>query len=163
MLVPIYAIYVEKIGGDILAASGAYAVFSLVYGVLMIFFGRLTDRVKESEYFIVAGFLLSGVGFFGYMVVQNPLQLFIVQAVLGIALALMTPAHDSLYTAHLDHGRFASEWGTWEAVYWITEGIAAFVGGLIVTYVSFDALFMFMGGISFVAGFYIWILPRRVL
>ncbi len=111
MLAPIYAIYVQKIGGDILAASGAWTVYSIVGGVLIIFLGRITDRAREPEYFIVAGFFAAFVGYAGYLFIKSPSHLFIVQAVLGLATALMTPAHDALYTEHLNGGRFASEWG----------------------------------------------------
>lgn len=59
LLGPIYAIYVEKLGGDILAAAIAYTIYSIVYGILVIFLGRITDKVKESEYFLMAGFFIS--------------------------------------------------------------------------------------------------------
>lgn len=163
LLAPMYAIYVEKIGGDILTATNAWALFSITGGILIILIGRLTDRVKEPEYFIVAGFLTAAVGYLGYLTVKGPGHLFIVQAILGVAMALMTPAHDALYTQHLDGGRFASEWGFWEGMWLITEAIAAFVGGIVVTYFGFQALFILMATMSLLTGFYILFLPRQIL
>lgn len=163
MLTPIYAIYVQKIGGDIIEAAGAWTIFSIVSGVLTILFGRLTDKVREPEYFIVAGFFVAAAGYFGYTLVQNPLHLFIVQIVLGVSVALMTPAHDALYTEHLDGGRFASEWGFWEGMWNITEAVTAFIGGLIVASFGFKILFIAMALLAFVTGVYIWLLPRRLL
>lgn len=163
MLVPIYAIYVGKIGGDILVAAGAWTIFSIVSGTLTMLFGRLTDRVREPEYFIIAGFFAAAVGYVGYLFVQNPTHLFIVQMVLGVSVALMTPAHDALYTEHLDGGRFASEWGFWEGMWNITEAVAALAGGLVVAWFGFKTLFIVMAVLAFSTGIYIWFLPRRVL
>ncbi|MBI2055308.1 MAG: MFS transporter [Candidatus Sungbacteria bacterium] len=163
LLSPIYAIYVEKLGGGILSAAGAWAIFSIVSGLLIIFLGQLTDRVKEPKYFIVAGFLVGSFGYFGYLFAKSPAHLFVIQAILGLSLALMTPAHDSLYTKHLDDSRFATGWGIWEGLYRITEAASAFIGGIIVVYVGFKALFVLMSGLSLVTAIYIWLLPRKVL
>lgn len=163
LLGPIYAIYVEKLGGHILATSASYAVFGIVYGLSMLVMGKIADRVKEKEYFIVFGFLLSGFAYLGFLFATQPLHLFFIEAVLGLAMSSITPANDALYTKHLDSGKYASEWASWEAVFWITDGVSAFLGGLIVAYISFTALFILMASISFIAGVYILLLPRRIL
>ena len=82
---------------------------------------------------------------------------------MGIAQAVMTPAGDALYTVHMDHGKFASEWGIWEGLYYIAEGSFAFLGGVIAKYVGFSTLFVTMFILAFCAGLYIWLLPRDVL
>lgn len=163
LLGPIYAIYVERIGGSILEASGTYAIFALIHGLLVMRLGKLTDRVKEQKYFMVAGFLISGIGFLGYLFVKNLPQLVLVQAILGIAMAIMTPANYALYTKNLDRGKFAAQWGTMEGIYYITQGLTAFAGGIIASYIGFQAIFIFMAGVSFLAGIYIWLLPKEVL
>ena len=163
LLGPIYAIYVEKIGGGILEVAGSYTVYCLAYGILMLVFGRWEDKFKETEYFLAAGVIISAIGFAGYLTASNILHLVIIQGILGVAFALMTPAQDALYTKHLDRGKFGTEWGTWEAVFWITEGVGAFLGGMIANFVGFQALFMVMMSISFLTGLYILFLPRKIL
>ncbi len=163
LLAPIYAIYVEKVGGGILETSASYALFAVVYGLLMLVMGKLTDKVKYQELFIAAGFFISAIGYVGYLFVSSVFHLFILQAILGIAQAVMTPAHDGLYTKHLDDTKSASEWATWEAVYAISTGVSAFVGGIIVYYISFEALFITMFLMSSVTGLYILLLPRGTI
>jgi len=163
LLGPIYAIYVEKLGGDILAAAAAYAIYSVVYGGLVILLGKVTDKVKESEYFVIAGFFVASLSYAGYLLAQNPLHLFVIQAVLGVAQALNTPALDALYQKHMDNRKPASEWGKWEGIYYITEGITAAVGGGIATLIGFMPLFIIMAAISMVTGVYLMFLPRKVL
>ncbi|MEK7791129.1 MAG: MFS transporter, partial [Deltaproteobacteria bacterium] len=137
LLGPIYAIFVQKIGGDILDASVAFAIFSLVSGAVIFLIGRFEDRVKEQERLIVAGYLIIAVGYFGYLLVQNPLHLFIVQAVIGIGMAFELPAIDATYSKHLDHNRAAYNWGAWEGMNRFMMGGGALLGGIIATAFGF--------------------------
>jgi hypothetical protein len=88
--------------------------------------------------------VLESIGFLGYLFITEIWQLFIVQAVFGLAVAVRTPAFDGLYSAHLDKGRYASEWGVWESITWIVTGVSAFVGGFVVSQWGFDTLFGIM-------------------
>jgi drug/metabolite transporter (DMT)-like permease len=55
MLGPIYAIFVERIGGDILEAGGAYAAFSLASGILIFLISKWEDHVRHQEKLVVIG------------------------------------------------------------------------------------------------------------
>jgi len=151
---PIYAIFVEDIGGDILTAGSAYAVYSIVSGVLIYLIGLWEDKVKHQEKLLVAGRGISVLGFAGYLFINSPMDLFIVQILLGIGSAVGTPAFDSLYSSALDKGKYASEWGTWEAMYGIVSGIGAIVGSYIAMFYGFVTLFyvmFFISALSFIA------------
>lgn len=163
LLGPIYAIFVEKIGGDILDASIAFAIFSLVSGAIIFLIGRFEDRVKEQELLIAAGYLIIALGYFGYLVVQNPFHLFIVQAVIGFGMALELPAIDATYSKHLDHNRAAYNWGAWEGMNRLTLGAGALAGGLVATVFGFPILFISMGALCLGSAVFIFLLPRKVL
>jgi len=144
MFGPIYAIFVERIGGHILEAGGAYAAFSLAYGILIFFISRWEDHVKHQEKLIVIGYALGSVGILGYLFISAPIHLFIVQIVLGIAGAIGSPAYDSMYSKYLDRGKFASEWGMYESMEYIITAIAALAGAFIAAMFSFQYLFLIM-------------------
>lgn len=141
---PIYAVFVEQIGGDLLTAGGAYSAFAIAAGVLMFFISRWEDHVKHQEKLVVLGFLLSCVGFLGYLLIRNPTDLFVVQIIFGISEAIGAPAFDGLYSKHMDKGKFASEWGAYESMVWIVMGIAAISGGFLATLYGFRSLFAIM-------------------
>jgi len=141
---PLYAVFVEQIGGNLLTAGSAYAAFSIVAGVLIFFIGKWEDKIKHQEKLLIASRFLAIVGFIGYLTIRNPLDLFMVQIIFGISTAIGTPAFDSLYSKNLQKGKFASQWGTWESMYAITVGIAAIIGGLIAQTYGFKALFIVM-------------------
>ncbi len=141
---PIYAIFVSNIGGDVFEAGSAYAAFSLAAGFMIFFISRWEDHVKHKEKLILISHVIGAVGILGYMFVQNPIQLFLVQILLGLAGAIGSPAFDGLYSRYLDKGRFVSEWGLYETINYLVIGVSAIVGGLIAAVFGFQTLFMIM-------------------
>ncbi len=144
MFGPIYAVFVENIGGDLLTAGSAYAAFSISAGVLMFFISRWEDHVKHQEKLIILGYGLSCVGFLGYLLIQNPIHLFIVQIIFGIGEAVNSPAYDGMYSRLLERGKFASEWGMWESMQYIVISVAALVGGYLASAFGFKLIFVLM-------------------
>jgi MFS family permease len=144
MITPIYAIFVENIGGDILAASSAWAVFAFSSGALMYVFGRWEDRKKYYSEMLFIAYLIQTFAFLGYMFVGNVIELLAVQLMLGISNAIIYPTADTLYSKHLDKGRDASEWGIWEGMDMIGAAVAALIGGIIANFFGFRSLFIVM-------------------
>lgn len=144
MLTPIYAIFVEEIGGDILAASGAWALFTFTSGFLIWLFGKWEDKTKHLEKMVFWGYLIRCIAFLGYFFVANKYQLFGIQILLGIGMATSLPAYDSLYSKLLSKGKYASEWGTWEGVNLMAAAAAAIIGGVIANFFGFKILFLVM-------------------
>jgi MFS family permease len=141
---PIYAVFVEEIGGDLLTAGTAYSAFAIAAGVIIFFISRWEDHVKHQEKLVILGYALSCVGFLGYLLIKKPLDLFIVQIILGIGEAVGIPAYDGLYSKHLDKGKFVSEWGLWESMNYIVLGISAALGGFLAKTYGFRFLFFIM-------------------
>ncbi len=163
MFGPIYAIFVQEIGGGILEASWAVAVFSFITGISLYFFARFEDQMKEQELALVFGYFVLAIGYFGYLFVHSLPSLLLMQAILGIGKAVYTPAYDGLYSIHLDRKKAASQWGAWEMMAYIISGIGAVVGGLLANAFGFSILFVIMGMLCVFGAFVIWLQPRKVL
>lgn len=164
MLGPIYAIFVEKIGGDILVAGASFAIFSLILGIVILIMGKIEDKVlKETELWVSIGYFIIALGFFSYLFVKSPWHLFIAQAILGLGEAIESPAYSAVYSKHLDHKKRAFQWGSWDAMRNFAAAGGALVGALIAFNFNFQALFVIMGSLSLVAGLVIFFQPRRVL
>ncbi|MBI4100745.1 MFS transporter [Candidatus Microgenomates bacterium] len=139
LLGPIYALFVGKIGGDLLDASGAFAFFMLAAGAAVFLLAFWEDKIKYPKVFIIAGYGVSMIGTAGYLFVDSPRSLFIVQIVLGLAVALKDPAYDALFSL-AGKRHLALAWGEWEAVDYLTLGLSAFAGGLIAQFLGFQIL-----------------------
>jgi len=163
MFGPIYALFVEEIGGDLMDASIAGAVFTLAAGVTTLASGYYSDRARESELIVVFGYALMGAGFLGYLFVHTIFALFVVQAIVGIGEAIYSPAFDAIYSKHLDGHRSGKQWGAWESMYYFVATAGAVAGGYLATRFGFNMLFVVMALLCFGSALYIYKLKRRVL
>ena len=144
MFGPIYSIFVKEIGGDILAAGSAWAIFMIISGTGILIMGKIQDKFKKDKFFIMSGYTLMSLGFLGYSFVSNVFQLFLVQILLGISYVVLIPAYDSFYTEYLEKGKFASQWAAWEGVWYVVTGIAAIIGAFLAKQFGFKSLFLVM-------------------
>ncbi len=154
MLGPLFAVFTERIGGDILDISWAWASYLIVTGVLHIIIGRLMDEKNNKAKIMVIGYALNALFTFGYLLVSSMWHLFIVQIGLGIAAALATPTWDALFARYEDKKHDTFEWGLVVGEGKIITGVALVTGGFIVSYFSFSALFITMGLIQVIATLY---------
>lgn len=98
LLGPIYALYVEKIGGDLLDASITFSLFMLTAAVVVFLFARWEDKSKHQKKFVVLGYGIGALGTIGYIFVDSPFSLFLIQIILGLSVALKDPAYDALFS-----------------------------------------------------------------
>lgn len=150
MIGPIYAIFVEEIGGDILDASWAYSAYMITAGVVMYILSKWEDHSKHKEHFVVLGYALTSVGCLLYYFVFNQFTLLLTQVVLGFAIAILDPAFDAIYSHYVKAKEEASNWGIWEAMSYIVTAIAAIVGGYIAEFFGFKPLFLLMFFVSLI-------------
>ena len=151
MMGPLFSIFSEKVGGDILDITWAWATYLVITGIFYIIVGKLLNGKSYKEKVMVFGYLLNALFTFGYLFVKNPLQLFMIQAGLGIAEAIGTPAWDTLYAKNISNEMDSYAWGLSTGQSQIVTGVAFGIGGLITHFISFEALFITMGSIQVLA------------
>ncbi|MBN2330604.1 MAG: MFS transporter [Candidatus Aenigmarchaeota archaeon] len=149
LLGPLYAVFVEDIGGDVLTVGASWSLFMLLSGIGLLISGRLVDRMRSEKPVIMAAHLLHALGFLGYLLVSSPVHLFAVQVLLGIATAISYPSRESWFTRFIDNDKIAFQWATWEATYSITVAAASIIGALVVSVLGFSALFVSMSALAF--------------
>lgn len=163
MLGPIYALFVEKVGGDLMDASIAGGIFALVAGLTTLISGKYSDKIKQNELIIVLGYTIMGIGFLLYFWVSSIIFLFLVQAIIGLGEAIYSPAFDAVYSKHLNQKKSGLQWGAWESMNYFTTAIGAIIGGAIVTYFGFQTIFIIMAALCFSSALYIFHLKRSTL
>jgi MFS family permease len=150
MLVPMYAVFTESVGGSILDAGIAFACFSMATGIFVTLLGTRPCFQNHVKTFLVLGFLGSAACDLSYIFVQNRWQLFGAQVIAGLATGLVEPAWDSLFTDAIENSS-ARHWSIWSGSTHLVAGVAALLGGVIVAYFSFKVLFVAMGLIDMFA------------
>jgi len=154
MLGPLFALFTDKINGSILDLTWAWATYLIVTGTLYIIVGKFIDKKRIKERILLMGYALNTIFTFGYLFVHSISHLFVIQIGLGIAAALATPAWDALYAKHGKEGHYGYQWGLIGGMNAIITGVAIVIGGMIITYFSFEVLFIIMGTVQLVATLY---------
>jgi MFS family permease len=144
LLGPVYAVFVENIGGSLLDAGIAYAIFNILTGILIITLGSTKFFSKNTRPLIVIGYFLFALGNIGYIFIRTPIHLFIVQIILGLAIGILEPAWDSVYSAKLNEQQGYKRWSLWSGSTYLAVCIAAIIGGFIAFKLSFQILFIIM-------------------
>lgn len=163
MLAPIWAIFVEKVGGGILETGIISSILAVTAGIVVIITGKISDEVKNDELIVVLGYFILAIGFVLYIFVDSLVFLAMVQIVVGVGVAIYNPAFDAVYSKHLKKHAMGREWGTWEGMAYFSEAVGAGVGAIIAATLGFDILFAVMAALCLVSAIYIFFLPRRIL
>jgi uncharacterized membrane protein len=148
---PLFAVFTEKVGGDLLDITWAWSAYLIVTGLMYMLVGKVLSKSNYKEEVMVIGYALNTIFTFSYLLVDNVTTLFIVQIGLGIAESLSTPIWDSLFAGNLEESDDTFQWGLATGHTHFVTGIAVAVGGLITYFISFKVLFITMGSIQTIA------------
>lgn len=141
---PLYALFAQRVGGDVLSTSGAWAAYAFAMGALTICLARLSDQGLNKQRLIPAGYALFAASSASYLLVQDPIGLIGAQVLVGAATAVNDPPWNALFSLTLARGREGWQWGYWQGTTSTVIGVAALAGGLIVEGLGFSALFIVM-------------------
>lgn len=163
LLGPLYAIYVSKIDSKIISVSLTWAVFMFSSTLFMYFVSKYGDRLKEQEYLLAGGYLIRCLAWIGYIFVSNLTGIIVLQVALGFGEALGSPSWNAIFAKHLDERREMMDYSSWNIISNLMIAAATVVGGIIVTYLGFNFLFVTMSLLALISFIGLLITPRRVL
>jgi len=163
MFSPIYAIFVEKIGGDITTASNAWAVFYLVAGLLTFAAGRWENRKQNAAWGIICSQLIVALAYITYYLADKVQMLYLAQVLLGMAAALFWPAFHSIYGKHIDKRNSVWQWSFYDGMAYLVPAVSAVIGGFLVKIHGFDSIFLVMALLSLISAVYMLFLPKRLI
>ena len=156
MIAPIYAVYVEKIGWDLMDASIALGLFALAAWIVTLLSWKYVDEAKNKTLIIVVWYLLMASWFFLYTVADSVIFLFAIQVLIWIWEAIYSPAFDALYWSTLRASQKWLGWWIWEFMNYLTMAMWAFTWWLIIKFLGFNAIFISMWLLSLFSACYLY-------
>jgi MFS family permease len=154
---PIFAIFVADniSGGTAQVAGFAVAIYWISKAVVQLPIARMLDKVQgehDDFWAYLGAHLAFAFGMFLYVGVETPLQIYVLQAFLGIAYAFYMASMYGLFSRHLDKHFESTEWSLYSVFsYSLATGIATAIGGTIAITFGFDILFILSGILYLVA------------
>jgi len=137
---PVYAIYFEKISGNLKDVGIILGIYWIVVGILEIPFGILSDKIGKGKIFAVGGILVS-TSIFLYPIVSNFYQILLAEIIGAIGYSMQMPAFYALLAEMTRKGRRGLEVGLIDSSWNVVYGIACMVSGLLVATFGFSLIF----------------------
>lgn len=163
LLGPLYAVFVETIDKSISSISLSWAAFLLSGTFFMLLVRKYGDRILETEYLLLAGFLVRAIAWFSFPFISTISMLILLQILLGLGEALGSPAYETLFAKHLDKNHNIEEYSDWKLIVNFSNAFAILLGGYIIEMYGFTPLFILMGGLALLSFMGILVKPRRLL
>jgi predicted MFS family arabinose efflux permease len=147
---PVFAIFIlQNIEGGSAAVAGfATAVYWVIKSVLRIPIGLFLDSFKgekDDYWFMTGGLFIAALIPFGYVYISQPWHLYLLEAVHAVAMAMSLSGWAAIYSRHLDKGKEATEFGLDATAVGLGTGISGALGGMALSYFSFQQVFIATG------------------
>lgn len=150
IILPLLPVYAGSLGATGFGLGMIFASFPLARGILMPFFGGLSDR-RGRKKFISIGLLVYALTSLGYIWATNIPQLIAVRFVHGAASAIILPIAQA-YIGETSPDLEVGKWmGYFNAAFISGFGVGPLMGGLINDHFGLNAAFIAMGGLNLVA------------
>ena len=149
LMAPLYAVFVKEIGGTLAHAGTAVGTYALLRGILYLQFAHLHENRFSPRTMMVTGYVTMGITYLLYTMVNAPVQIFFLQALLSVGEALVTPSWSAVIAQSLTTGRERETYGKFYGYRSLAEGIAAIVGGLYAFQFGFTGIFVVMAFLGF--------------
>ena len=161
LLGPIFALFIEGFiqGGNEAVAGVAVGIYLFSRSILQIPIAYFLDKIRgeRDDFWLMFIFsLLIAVIPLLYLVINTPLQLYIVQFVLGFFTAFTFPAYMAIFTRHIDKNKEGVEWGIYFTLTDITGAALAVIGGYVAISAGFPALIITVVVLSMVGALLLW-------
>jgi predicted MFS family arabinose efflux permease len=151
LLAPIYAIFIEKIGGTLVDAGFALGIYAIFKGIFYFVFTKINEKRFSKRIMMFSGYVIMGMGYFAYIFANKPIDIFIIQAVLSLGETIINPSWSAIIATSLEKGKERHIYSHFYGYRAIFEGIAAIAGGLFAMKFGFDVIFGIMAGFALVS------------
>jgi MFS family permease len=107
LLGPIFALFIEDfITGSSVAVVGiAAGIYLFTKSIFQIPIAKLIDHIREEKddlWFMFSFIILISLMPLLYLIIHTPLQLYIVQFLIGLFIAFTFPTYMAIFTRHID-------------------------------------------------------------
>lgn len=161
LLGPIFALFIEDfITGSSAAVVGiAAGIYLFTKSIFQIPIAKLIDHIrgeKDDFWFMFSFTILISLMPLLYLIIHTPLQLYIVQFLIGLFTAFTFPTYMAIFTRHIDKKKEGTEWGLYFTLTDLTSAALAAAGGYIVASQGFPVLIIAVVIISLIGSLMLW-------
>jgi MFS family permease len=122
-------------------AGVAVAIFLITKSLFQIPAASFMDKVcgdKDDYWFLFAGMVMVSTLPLGYLLISSPLQLYLIQFLMGAATAFTFPSFMAIFTRYVEMDRAGTVWGVYYTLIDISSAATAAIGGVLAATIGFE-------------------------
>lgn len=143
ILAPVYAFFIQKLGGGILETAWSMALFSIVTGTITIVIYKIPASHTHRKELLVFGWFLWLLSVLMYCCMNSLFILYMSQFLGALGSALSGAAFDAEYS-DVAQENILDAWAMYEGFTSIASGVASIVAGVIAHYYGLHVLMVCM-------------------
>jgi len=169
LLGPVFAIFlVQNISGGSLVEGAKVAGFATLFywitkSIIQVPIGHYLD-INHGEYDDfwagVIGTIITGFVPFGYLLSTTAWEIYALQVIHAIGMALVVPSTYAIFIRHCDKGHEALESSLDSTLLGVGVGITGAIGGITAAYFGFQTIFLLAGVFTIISAF-LWLFVRE--
>ncbi|HLC75598.1 MAG TPA: MFS transporter [Candidatus Peribacterales bacterium] len=144
ILAPVYAIYVQRIGGQLIDASFSIGFYALLRGILYFVFAKFNDKHLPHRPILFSGYMMYTVAYLAYIIIDAPIWLFVIQGWLALADTILNPSWSTVIATSLQTGQERATYAKFYGYRSMFEALGAFLGGIAIVSIGFSWTFAIM-------------------
>jgi MFS family permease len=168
VLAPLYVLFALRVTLGVFSAFASWGEYLIIAGLTTFIFKRYESRIRLKSYpLILSGAYLGiALSMVLFLFVTNAIELYFVQTIIGILSGIVFPVWKGLHDFYESQAKKPEQsWLLFDGGDRILIGIAALIGGVILSAGNFQMIFILIFGVHFLAaiisGLLFFILPNR--
>ena len=158
---PFYLIFINNIGGSIENFGIAVGLVVLSGSLTSLIVGRYSDRFGRKPFLIFGGYASALIVLF-YIIIGSLWQLYLLQIFSGMIAALFETSESAFLGDITEKEKRGSDIGKYDALVGVSEAIAIFIGGFLVSRFGFEVVFIIVALIFVVSTSFMSMLRETV-
>ncbi len=168
ILSPLYILFALRVTFGEFLAFASWGVYLIVAGITTFVFKKYEGKIRLKFYPLVLTGVYFGlaIGILLFLFVTNVIELYLVQTLVGIGSGIVFPVWKELHGFYESQVKKSEQsWLMFDGGERILIGVAALIGGIVLTISSFQMVFILIFGVHFLAatisGLLFFVLPKR--
>jgi len=167
LIAPIFAIFITKQiqGGDIKIVGLIAATYWVTKSIVQPFIAKMFDKnhgEKDDFIFLICGMYVANLIPLGYMFSTQIWQIFVLEAIRGLALACVVPTWSGIFTRHVDKGREAFSWSLESTGIGFAAGFAGALGAFLANTFGFQIVFLMVSFFGIISSSLLFLIKKSI-
>lgn len=158
---PFYVIFIQKIGGSIENLGIAFGILGFVSALATYLAGKYSDKIGRKPLLIATGYI-AAILFLLYLLVKTSLQLYILQAIVGVVISIYQVSQRILLADITILKTRGSQMGLYTAIVGIFGSLALVIGGFLIGKSGFAIVFYLFSGLTALATTLLFLVKEKV-